>query len=243
MILFIYLQCQYYIYIIVNYMLGFICLLRSFGSKFVFTIVFTKYCYEAFKILWLSFSVTHVYIILVLNHVTFFSYSAPPNSLDFVMPWYIGLSPWKATSSFSWYEKLRSCYHWEVKSSFPGGSSGKEPACQCRSLRDAGSISGLGGSPGRGNGKDSCLDSPVDRGAWQATVHGVGKNETWPLWKLRSCYHWNRKQMCSTQSTPLLKIHGYMNNTCICKNYFFLLCTAIKHISFFSFNTSNSWLE
>ena len=48
-------------------------------------------------------------------------------------------------------------------------------------IRDAGLIAGLGRSPGGGNGnplQDSCLDSPMDRGAWQATVHRVGKNQT-----------------------------------------------------------------
>ena len=45
-------------------------------------------------------------------------------------------------------------------------------------LRDAGSIPGLGRSPGEGNGSPlqySCLENPMDRGAWQATVHGVAK--------------------------------------------------------------------
>ena len=43
---------------------------------------------------------------------------------------------------------------------------------------DSGSISGKGRSPGEGNGKPlqySCLENPMDRGAWQATVHGVTK--------------------------------------------------------------------
>jgi len=43
---------------------------------------------------------------------------------------------------------------------------------------DMGSISGLGRSPGEGNGKllqYSCLGNPMDRGAWWATVHGVAK--------------------------------------------------------------------
>ena len=35
---------------------------------------------------------------------------------------------------------------------FPGGASDKEPACQCRDIRDAGLISGSGRSPGEGNG-------------------------------------------------------------------------------------------
>ena len=43
---------------------------------------------------------------------------------------------------------------------------------------DAGSIPGSGRSPGEGNGYPllfSCLENPMDRGAWQATVHGVAE--------------------------------------------------------------------
>ena len=43
---------------------------------------------------------------------------------------------------------------------------------------DVGSIPGLGKSPGEGNGnllQYSCLENPMDRGAWQATVHGVAE--------------------------------------------------------------------
>ena len=60
---------------------------------------------------------------------------------------------------------------------FPGGSDGKESACNAG---DPGSILGLGRSPG-GNGsllQYSCLENPMDRGAWQATVHGVTKSQT-----------------------------------------------------------------
>ena len=59
--------------------------------------------------------------------------------------------------------------------SFPGGSDGKESACNAGY---PGSIPG-GKSPGEGNGNPlqySCLDNSKDRGAWQATVHGVTKN-------------------------------------------------------------------
>ena len=51
---------------------------------------------------------------------------------------------------------------------FPGGASGKEPACQCRRLKDAGLIPGLGRSPGGGHGNSlqySCLENPKD--AWR----------------------------------------------------------------------------
>ena len=47
---------------------------------------------------------------------------------------------------------------------------------------DLGSISGSGTSPGKGNGnplQDSCLKNPMDRGAWQATAHGVAKRWTY----------------------------------------------------------------
>ena len=47
-------------------------------------------------------------------------------------------------------------------------------------IRDEGSIPGLGRSPGGGNGnllQYSCLENPMDRGAWQATVHGVANSQ------------------------------------------------------------------
>ena len=45
---------------------------------------------------------------------------------------------------------------------------------------DPGSIPGLGISPGKGNGNPlqySCLENPMDRGAWRATVPGVAKSQ------------------------------------------------------------------
>ena len=61
---------------------------------------------------------------------------------------------------------------------FPGGSDGKESACNAG---DLGSIPELGRSPGGGRGDPlqySCLENPVDRGAWWATVHGVAGSRT-----------------------------------------------------------------
>ena len=48
-------------------------------------------------------------------------------------------------------------------------------------IRNAGSIPGLGRSPGRAHGNPlqySCLENRIDRGAWRATVHGVAKSRT-----------------------------------------------------------------
>ena len=56
---------------------------------------------------------------------------------------------------------------------FPGGSEGKESACNAG---DPGSVSGLGRSPGEGNGNRlqySCLENSMDRGAWWGTVRGL----------------------------------------------------------------------
>ena len=58
---------------------------------------------------------------------------------------------------------------------FPGGSDGKESACNAGHL---GSVSGLGRSPGGGHGNPlqySCLENSMDKGAWQATVHRVSE--------------------------------------------------------------------
>ena len=61
---------------------------------------------------------------------------------------------------------------------FPGGSDGKESTCN---VRDLGSVSGLGRSPGGGHDNPlqySCLENSMDRGAWQAVVRGVAKSWT-----------------------------------------------------------------
>ena len=59
---------------------------------------------------------------------------------------------------------------------FPGGSDGKESACNAG---DLGSIPGLGRSPGEENGyplQHSCLENSMHRGALWATAHGVAKS-------------------------------------------------------------------
>ena len=61
---------------------------------------------------------------------------------------------------------------------FPGGSEVKASACNAG---DLGSIPGSGRSPGEGNGNSlqySCLENPMDGGAWWATVHGVAESDT-----------------------------------------------------------------
>ena len=65
--------------------------------------------------------------------------------------------------------------HWGL----PGRSDSKESACN---EGDSGSIPGSGRSLREGNGNPvqySCQENPVDKGPWQASVHGVVESQTW----------------------------------------------------------------
>ena len=76
---------------------------------------------------------------------------------------------------------------------FPGGSDGKESACN---MGNPGSIPGLGRSPGEGNGytlQYSYLENSMDREAWQATIHEVPKGYS----------PWGRKELNTTEQLTL----------------------------------------
>ena len=83
-----------------------------------------------------------------------------------------------------------------VKSGFPGGSDGKESACNAGDLS---LIPGWRRSPGEGKSyplQYSCLENPMDKGAMQATVYGVTKS-----WVQLSDEHFH---MCEIVSGKLL---------------------------------------
>ena len=68
--------------------------------------------------------------------------------------------------------------YWGVTDYFPGGSDGKASAYN---TGNTGSLPGSGRSPGEGNGTPlqySCLENPMDGGAWWATVHRVSNSRT-----------------------------------------------------------------
>ena len=73
--------------------------------------------------------------------------------------------------------------HWSIVAlGFPGGSVVNNLPPNAADTRDTGSIPGSGWSPGEGVGNPlqySCMQNSVDRGAWQATGHGVTKSQTW----------------------------------------------------------------
>ena len=72
--------------------------------------------------------------------------------------------------------------HTYIHFGLPRWLSGKESACQCRRHKRYGfDPPGMGRLPGGGNGNPlqySCQENPMDRGAWQATVHGITKSCT-----------------------------------------------------------------
>ena len=76
----------------------------------------------------------------------------------------------------------------------------KNPPANAGDARDEGSIPGSGRSPGGGNGNPlqySCLENPMDRGAWWATVHGVSKSQT-----ERACTQTQEKPSKQSRSCP-----------------------------------------
>ena len=90
----------------------------------------------------------------------------------------LGCSAWGCTESdtteATWQQQQQQCYSWAT-----GGPGGKESVCQ---TGDTSSIPGLGKSPGEGNGNPlqySCLENPMNRGAWCPAVRGLLKNQTW----------------------------------------------------------------
>ena len=69
---------------------------------------------------------------------------------------------------------------YSVDIGLPQWLSGKEPAYQCRKHKRHSSVPGLGRSLGRGHGNPlqySCLENPMDRRAWRATIHGVAESD------------------------------------------------------------------
>ena len=109
---------------------------------------------------------------------------------------------------------------------FSGGSDGKESAC---GARDLGLMAGSGRSPGGGNGnphQDSCLENSMDRGAWQATVHGAAKSQTW----LR---HWAQIYIYIYQCTHTHTIWGTLKALIsLCSLYLLAPCFRIRRCFF-----------
>ena len=80
---------------------------------------------------------------------------------------------------------------WTELMRLPWWLSSKEPACQCRTHKRLRFEPWVGKIPGEGNGNPlqySCLENPMDWGAWRAAVHGVTKES--------DTIEWLNKQQC-----------------------------------------------
>ena len=89
---------------------------------------------------------------------------------------------------------------------FPDGSAGKESACNAGDAGDLGSIPGSGRVPGVGNGNPlqySCLESPMDRGAWLATVQRKGHKDLDTI--KRQTTHYTLPYIAENQNTTFYK--------------------------------------
>jgi len=101
------------------------------------------------------------------------------------------------------------------------GASGKEPAASLGDPRDIGLIP----VSGEGNGNTlqySCLENPMNRGAWWATVQGVSKSRTWPsdlAQMLRLSWQW---PLCSNSFSVSLQVINSLKTEAVFF-FFFLL--------------------
>ena len=102
----------------------------------------------------------------------------------------------------------------------PCSSDGKESACNAG---DPGSMPGWGRSPGEGNGNPlqySCLENPMDRGAWRTTVQGVAESN---MTEWLTLLHWSTVKTltftlkwegnCRVLSTSVMWAEFYLNRT------------------------------
>ena len=147
-------------------------------------------------------------------------------------------------------------------SGFPGGSDGKESACNAG---DLGSIPRLGRSSGEGNGSPlqySCLKNPMDGGAWQNTVHGVTESDMteWlhflhhQMFILTEIWKERKRWACSTseglqfeQGDLCLPTILYIQQTCVGHSWVF--GTVLRPITKFfpwivhHFQRCRCWLQ
>ena len=137
---------------------------------------------------------------MYLSHFSQLIYG-PESHLLFLL-----ISFWKHVSTHSTVSTLHTAQsqlrHWTLIKYFQKVTSNHWTSPVAQTIKsacsegDLGLVPGLGRSPGEGNGNPlqySCLENPMDRGAWWAIVHGVAKSWTWvnvsgnPLKKFLTC--------------------------------------------------------
>ena len=119
------------------------------------------------------------------------------------------------------YYSVDELHYLFVSCDFPGGSDGKASAYN---VGDPGSIPGSGRSPGEGKGNPlqySCLENPMDRGAWQAWSWMQLGN-----WTLLDCklLEEDRSLFCLSLDPKYLASNEWMNYVCIFYSTIYYLC-------------------
>ena len=107
---------------------------------------------------------------------------------------------------------VSAVHQWESVIIIPSGVSQvvlvvKNPPANAGDIRDIGLIPELGRSPGGGHGNPlqySCLEYPLDRGAWRATIHAVAKSRTWLNWLSTAQHSLMRASLYVTSCFTLL---------------------------------------
>ena len=128
------------------------------------------------------------------------------------------------------------CLHKILRGYWTDGASGIEPAGQCRRCKSIGLISGWGRSPRGGNGNPlqySCLESPIDPGTWQPTLHRVPQsqtrlNEQQPIFWLDDSY------------APVLIGQNFLN--CVLKECKLIVYKYLSKIRFYFSDVKNTLL-
>ena len=113
----------------------------------------------------------------------------------------------------------RSILYSSLPLGFPGGASGKKLATNAGGIRDAGSVPGSGRSPGGGHGnplQGSCLENPMDRGAWWAADLRVAQSQTRLKWLSMHAHSVQKGFLSNFQiiSNPWFKISWVMVPIC-----------------------------
>ena len=109
---------------------------------------------------------------------------------------------------------------------FPDGSVVKTPPANAGEAGDVGSIPGSSRCLGGGDGNPlqySCLENPIDRGAWWATVHGVAKS--WTRLSDWACTHYRNTDLDFGFSLATFLSHFYKSQWGTCQLAFFSLFT------------------
>ena len=119
-------------------------------------------------------------------------------------------------------------YNVYLRNGFPGGASGEESTCQCRRLKRR--RFNPWRFPGGGYGNPlqySCLENPVDRGAWRATVHGVWKSRT--RLKLLSPYMRDRMEWKFGADSRWFQLSEYRQHVGVFRHQLRLRCSQYPY--------------